>query len=330
MRAVVMSGFGPPSRLQVAEMGPPVCEPDDLLIKVVAAGVNPVDWKECEGHLVPFYGEYPEHWVPGYDAAGIVHAAGERVRGFSVGDRVVAFSDRRGNGHNGTFAEYLRVWSNAVSLVPAAVGLDVAAAIPTAGLTAYQALFRPHKGNLKPGEPVLIHGASGGVGSFAVQFARARGLRVAATCSSRNLGYVQSLGAEIALDYGRGAIVAAVRQWQPEGVPAVIDCVSGGTLPDALDALSPNGRLLSIATLVQDGDVAAEAERATKRGMTKVLSIMDFDRVSEELREILDLLVAGKVTAPPLMGFRLDEAPEALQQMKTGHIRGKIVLSVGT
>lgn len=328
MRAVVMSGFGPVSRVHVAEVALPACKPDDLLIKVVAAGVNPVDWKECEGYLAPFYGQYPDPWVPGYDAAGVVQEVGARVAGYEPGDRVVAFSDRRDNGHNGSFAQYVRVLPNAVSPVPAAVDLDVAAAIPTAGLTGYQALFRPHKGNLGPGDAVLIHGASGGVGSLTVQFAKSRGLRVAATCSSRNLDYVRSLGAEIAIDYARGGIVPAVHRWQPDGVHAVIDCVSGGTLPDGLDALRPNGRLLSIATLTQDGDVSAETERAAKRGLSKILSIIDFDRVGEDLGEMLALLAQGRIAPPPLIRYPLEEASRALEHMKSGGVRGKIVLRV--
>jgi NADPH:quinone reductase-like Zn-dependent oxidoreductase len=328
MRAAVMSGFGPPEKLHIAEVPMPACRAGDVLIKVAAAGVNPVDWKECEGHLEQFYGAYTDPWVPGYDAAGIVAAVGPDVRGFRPGDRVVAFSDRRENGHNGTFADYVRVLANAVAHVPDTVALTDAAALPTAGLTGYQALFAANKAGLSRGDSVLIHGASGGVGSFAVQFAESRGLHIAASCSARNIDYVRSLGAELVLDYARGGIVAAVRQWRPEGVDAVIDCVSGGTLPDALDALRPGGRLLSIATLTQDGDVAGDVARAEARGLTKILSIIDFDAVDRELGEMVALIADGQVAMPPVALFPLDAAPEALVQMKAGGVRGKIVLEV--
>ena len=109
MKAMVMAGFGSPSRASIEDVPMPPCRERDVLIELRAAGVNPVDWKECEGHLEPFYGSYADRWVPGYDAAGIVHAVGSQVTQFKPGDRVVAFSDRRENGHNGTFAQYVRV-----------------------------------------------------------------------------------------------------------------------------------------------------------------------------------------------------------------------------
>jgi NADPH2:quinone reductase len=329
MRALVIAGFGSPGQARIADVPIPSCGPGDVLIKVAAAGVNPVDWKECEGHLVQFYGAYAEKWTPGYDVAGTVASVGAEVRKFKPNDRVVAFSDRRENGHNGTFAEYVRVLSTAVSVVPDSVKLVDAAAVPVAGLTAYQALFRTHKAGLREGDRALIHGASGGVGSYAVQLAKARGVHVAATCSRKNLGYVRALGADLVIDYAAGNIIKAVREWDPGGVNAVIDCVSGDSLPDALDALRPNGRVLSIATLIQDGDIAGDAARAAERGFAKVLSIMDFDRIGEELGEIMDLLATGTIVTPPLRSFPLEAASEALQHVQQGVSRGKVVVTVG-
>lgn len=328
MRAALMDGFGSVETLRIAEVPLPGCEPRDVLVKVAAAGVNPVDWKECEGYLKPFYNNYQDSWVPGYDAAGIVERVGREVRAFKPGDRVVAFSDRRDNGHNGTYAEYLRVLPNAVSRVPASISLEAAAAIPTAGLTGYQALFWPTKGNLKAGDCVLIHGASGGVGSYAVQFAKAGGLSVAATCSARNVPYVRSLGADLVLDYAEGQIAARVRNWRAEGVHAVIDCVSGSTLPDALDALARAGRLISIATLNQDGDIVRQTDEAASRGFTKIFSIIDFGHIDEDLQKILSLMEASSIRPPPMEFFPLDQASEALKRMKAGGIRGKAVLTI--
>ncbi len=328
MRAFVMSGFGSAKQGRVKEMPMPAIDDRHVLIKVTAAGVNPVDWKECEGHLEQFYGHYQPEWTPGYDAAGVVHAVGASVTRLKVGDRVVAFSDRRESGHNGTFAEYVRVLPNGVGIVPSSVDLLDAAAIPTAGLTGYQALTRSEKAGLRPGDSVLIHGASGGVGSYSVQLARARGLQVAASCSGRNVDYVRSLGADLVIDYSNRDIVAAVRRWKPQGVHAVIDCVSGGTLPDALDALRPSGRLISIATLVQDGDIAGETELAARRGFTKIFSIMSFDRIAEELEDIVEMSAKGQVKAPPIRVFTLDRAGEALDNLKNGGVRGKLVLTI--
>jgi NADPH2:quinone reductase len=329
MRALVMTGFGPPGKhIAVQTMPLPACKANDLLIRVAAAGVNPVDWKECEGFLQPFYGVYERKWIPGYDAAGVVERVGANVSGFGRGDRVVLFSDRRDNGHNGTFADYVRVLANAVAKVPAQVDLREAAAIPTAALTGYQALIAANKASLKTGNHVLIHGASGGVGSYAVQFAKSAGLKVAATCRAQNADFVTSLGADRVIDYSGDDIARSVRRWAPEGVHAIIDCVSGGTLPDAFDALRAGGKLISIATLTQDGDIAAETSRAAERGCEKLFSIMNFDRIGEELGEILALMARGEVKSPPLTPYSLDRGAEALEHMKRGGVRGKIVITM--
>ena len=329
MRALVMTGFGPPGKNTAVQSMPlPECKANDLLVRVAAAGVNPVDWKECEGFLQPFYPAYEKHWVPGYDAAGVVEKVGASVSGFVRGDRVVLFSDRRDNGHNGTFAEYVRVLANAAAKVPAQVDLSEAASIPTAALTGYQALIAANKASLKEGNFVLIHGASGGVGSYAVQFAKSAGFKVTATCRGENADYVTSLGADHVIDYSRDDIARSVRRWAPEGVHAIIDCVSGTTLPNALDVLRTGGKLISIATLTQDGDIAAETARAAERGCQKILSIMNFDRIGEELAEILALMARGEVKSPPLIRYPLDRGADALEHMKRGAVRGKIVITL--
>lgn len=329
MKAMVMDGFGPPSKVGIEDVPVPPCREHDVLIEVSAAGVNPVDWKECEGHLEQFYGRYDDRWVPGYDAAGIVHAVGPQVSTFKPGDRVVAFSDRRENGHNGTFAQFVRVLDNAVSLVPESVALDDAAAIPTAALTGYQVLHRSSKAGLQPGDTVLVHGASGGVGSYTVQFAKAEGLRVAATCSARNMEYVASLGADLVIDYGEGRIAEAIREWEAGGLDAIVDCVSGGSIPAPEAILATGGRLISIATLTQDGDIAGDTEKAASLGYAKIFSIMEFDRIGKELGEVLALMAGGKVNPPPLSPYSLEQGPNALQAMKDGGVRGKIILKVG-
>jgi NADPH2:quinone reductase len=327
MRAVVVSGFCPPSKARIADMPMPRCGANDILIKVAAAGVNPVDWKECEGNLAKYFA-YPEMWIPGLDAAGIVHTVGFNVSKFKPGDRVVAFSDR-GKGHNGTFAEYVRVLDHLAAIVPSSVSLEEAAAIPTAAVTGYQALIRPNKGGLSKGATAFLHGASGGVGSYTVQFAKAMGLRVAASCSAKNIDYVRSLGADLVLDYASGGLAKAVRQWEPGGVDAVIDCVSGGTLPDALDALRPRGKLISIATLTQDGDISGDIKKTAQLGFTKIFAFVEYDRVGQELGEILALMDKRVVKTPPLINYPLQAGPEAMQRMKDGGIQGKIILKVG-
>lgn len=327
MRAVVLSGFGPPANARLADMPMPDFGPDDVLIKVAAAGVNPADWKEGEGNLAQFFGSYPDIWIPGLDVAGIAEAVGSNVSKFKPGDRVVGFSDRS-RGHAGTFAEYVRVPADMMALVPSSVTLDKAAAIPTAAVTGYQALVRPDKAGLSSGETVFIHGASGGVGSYSVQFAQALQLRIAATCSARNIDYVRSLGADLVLDHASGNLATAVREWEPKGVDAIIDCVSGGTLPDAFEALRPGGRLVSIATLTQDGDVTSDMDKARRLGFTKVLAFVSYERFGEDLEEILALIERGLVRTPPLTVYPLEAGPEAMQRMKAGAVQGKIILKV--
>lgn len=326
MRAVVVSGTDLQGHVHIEDMPMPPCGPNDVIIKVAAAGVNPVDWKECEGHLASFFA-YPEKWIPGLDGAGVVHQTGSAVSEFKVGDRVVTFSDR-GRGHNGTFAQYVRVLDELVAIVPPTVTLEAAASVPTAGVTGYQALFRSGKGDLHEGDTVFIHGGSGGMGSFCVQFAKAKGLRVAASCSAKNVDYVLGLGADLVIDHRAGHVVGAVRQWAPDGVDVVLDCVSGGTLPDALDALRPGGRLIRIPTLTQDGDTRLEIEQAAQRGFTMVFAFVEYDRVGPDLAEIVDLMATGGMAPPLITSFPFERACDAMQAVKDGGVHGKIVLTI--
>ena len=193
-------------------------------------------------------------------------------------------------------------------------------------LTGYQALHRPNKAALKAGDSILIHGAAGGVGSYAVQFAKAAGILTAATCSAQNADYVATLGADHVIDYRQGNLAKAVKSWRSDGVDAIIDCVSGNTMPDALDALAPGGRLISVATLTQDGDLVRDGEAAAARGFSKIISIMEFDRIDQELAAILDLLDRKIVKTPPILRYPLNEGREALIRMKQGGVQGKIVI----
>jgi NADPH2:quinone reductase len=174
---------------------------------------------------------------------------------------------------------------------------------------------------------VLIHGASGGVGSYTVQFAKAAGLRVAATCSARNLEYVANLGVDLVIDYGKGRITESLREWEPDGLDALVDCVSNNSIANPEAILKLGGRLISIATLTQDGDIAGDTAKAAQLGYEKILSIMEFDRIGEELSEVLALMANGKVTPPPLTAYPLKQGVQALEAMKRGSVRGKIVLT---
>jgi len=179
-----------------------------------------------------------------------------------------------------------------------------------------------------PGQKVLIHGAAGGVGSFAVQFAKSAGLLVAATCGSQNVDYVRSLGADRVIDYKTEDIGRAIRDWSAEGVDVILDVVGSTTLPHALDMLRPGGRLVGILKVTADGDIERDRKEAEGRGFRKITFIIDFERGRDSMREITNLIDAGLVRVPPIEMLPLEDAARAHQMIESGHVRGKLVLKV--
>jgi NADPH:quinone reductase len=232
------------------------------------------------------------------------------------------------NGARRVYAEFMRVPVRNVSPMPKSLSFAQAAAIPVASLTAFQALFHAATGGLIPGQKVLIHGAAGGVGSFAMQFAKSGGLLVAATCSANNVAYVRSLGADRVSDYKAEDIGRAIRDWSAEGVDVVLDVVGSTTLPHALDMLRPGGRLVSILTVTADGDIERDRKEAERRGFRKIAFIIDFDRARDSIREITNLIDAGLVRVPPIEMLPLEDAARAHRMIETGHVRGKLVLKI--
>lgn len=327
MRAAVMRGFGPATQVVPGALPKPQCRPGDLLVRVVAAGVNPTDWKEIEGNLTSFYPPYEPQWAPGFDAAGIVERVGESVRGFAAGDRVMLMSDRR-EGQCGTFAEYVRVDQKLAARAPTAISLVEASSIPIAGLTAYQALFRKDMGALESGRSILIHGGSGGIGSFATGFAKAAGAAVAVTCREVNSAYLRGLGADATIDYTQGNIADAVRGWAPGGVDLVLDAATGGTQPGLLEVLAPGGRLVVVATVTHDGDIPALQERAKRAGRSVHFLLLDIATVAADLDAIARMIDGGKMRMPAITRYPLDRAAEALEAMRAGGIRGKLVIDI--
>jgi NADPH2:quinone reductase len=252
---------------------------------------------------------------------------GSNASGFRQGDRVITWSAADGKTW-GSYAEFMRVPVRNVSPMPKSLGFAQAAAVPVAALTAFQALFHAEKGGMIPGQKVLIHGAAGGVGSFAVQFAKSGGLLVAATCGAYNGTYVRSLGADRVIDYKTEDIGRAIRDWSAEGVDVVLDVVGSTTLPHGLDMLRPGGRLVSVLTVTADGDIERDRKEAEERGFRKITFIIDFERARESMREITNLIDAGLVHVPPINVLALGEAALAHQMIETGHVRGKLVLKV--
>jgi NADPH2:quinone reductase len=325
---MIINEFGDSEKFQLAEMSRPMPADDEVLIRVACAAVNPVDWKERQGVFGqgPRRREYSFPCVLGFDASGVVEAVGRDVAGVRPGDRVVTCSDGPGNG--GTYAEFVAVRQDRVGPMPRSIDFANAAAYPLAGLTVWQDLFGPEKGALQAGQSVLIHGGAGGLGSYGIQFAKAAGLHVAATCSTRNLDYVASLGADCVIDYVTQDIVSAARAWAPGGVDVVIDAVGPATLPAALDMIRPGGRLVSVATLTDDGDIAAGQAVAAARGMEKIWAIMSFENVTPQLAEIATLFDQGAVRPPPITIYPLERLAEAHREVETGHVRGKVVIHV--
>jgi NADPH:quinone reductase len=214
MRAMVFDRYGEPDVMHLKDV--PVPEPQDgeVLIRVGYSGVNPADSKTRSGATRAHYRYVNFPLVTGMDAAGVVERTGPNVTDFRQGDRVITWGSPDGK-TSGSYAEFVRASVRNVFPMPKSLNFAQAAAVPIASLTAFQSLFHAEKGGMIPGQKVLIHGAAGGVGSFAVQFAKSGGLLVAATCRTANVAYVSSLGADRVIDYRTEDVCQAVRDWSP-------------------------------------------------------------------------------------------------------------------
>ena len=289
--------------ITVRELPDPKLPPASVLIEVRAAGVNPVDWKLVGGHLDPVMPtQFPV--TPGWDVAGVVVGLGFDTPEFSIGDEVVAYARKDVLG-GGTFAEKVAVPVRAVAPKPKSLSWEQAGGLPLAGGTALRTL--ESLGDLE-GRTVLIHGASGGVGSFAVQIAKAAGARVIGTASETNHDYLRGLGAE-PVTYGDG-LVERVLEAADGKVDGVADFV-GGVLDDTLAVLTEGGPHASVA----DPSVAEHGGRY----------IWVRPDGSETAR--LGLLVdEGKLTVDVAGTYGLDDVPQAFKDSATGHVRGKLVI----
>lgn len=324
MFAMIINQTGGPEVLQYGEIATPEPGPGELRIRVAYAGVNPADWKNRQGMLAAFR-PYTFPYIIGFDAAGVVDKLGEGVSDFRVGDRVFTPTNH-GQGGQGSYAEFAIATTDRVALMPAGLGFAEAAALPVAALTAWQGLF--DRGGLQAGQRAMIHGGSGGLGSFAVQFARWAGARVAATCSTPNVDYLRSLGVERVIDYRKENIAEAVAAWAPGGLDYLMDAVGVSTLPNGLELVKPGGTFVSIPTLNDDGDIPAAAAAGAAKGVKRVFSTMVDIGCAPQLARIGELLVAGHVKLPPLREYPLREAAAAHRDIESGHTRGKIVLKV--
>jgi NADPH:quinone reductase-like Zn-dependent oxidoreductase len=313
MRAMAEAEFGGPVALM--DLPNPEVGADGVLIRVRAAGVNPFDWKVADGVLK----DEREHRFPlilGFDAAGVVERVGADVTELAEGDNVYGYLFKPVIG-GGAYAEYVGAPAAIVAKKPESVGFAEAAALPTPGLTALDLVDAVDP---KERDTVLIVGATGGVGAYAVQLATRRGARVIATARQANEAFVRELGATETIDHTRENLVEAVRAAHPDGIEAIIDTVSD---PEVLSRmaglLKKAGRL---ASSVYAADLEGLAERSIKA--TNIGMQPDAQRL-EELSWMVD---AGEISVRVERTLPLEKAAEALEKSRTGHVRGKIVLLV--
>jgi NADPH2:quinone reductase len=323
MQAMVIDGFGGPEVLHMADIERPIAAPGNVVIRTAYIGVNPADWKAREGWL-SLYFDYKFPFVIGFDAAGVVTEVGEGVTALKVGDRVVTASNQ-GLGERGSYAEYLASAEERAVKLPDHVTFIDAAAMPTAAITAYQAVF--DVGGVKENSVVFVNGGAGGTGSYAIQLAKMAGARVATSCSPRNADYVRSLGAEFAIDYRAENVAEAVRRWAPDGVDVVIDTVGQGTLTDAIEFTRRGGVVSTIGTLFAD-EKTCDPARAEALGVRVIPTMSTTENQPRQLRALVDALGDGRIHAPELTVLPLSEAAEAHRRVQDGHVRGKIVLKV--
>ena len=310
MRAAIYDQYGGREVLEVREVDDPPVGPDTILVRVKAAGVNPVDHKVREGYL---RGAYPHHLpiIPGWDVAGVVEAVGPAVRtGLQVGDEVYGYV-RRDDLAYGTAAELVPAPERTVALKPPSLSMEEAAAIPLAGMTAYQGLVEGL--DVQPGERVLIHAASGGVGHFAVQIAKSLGATVVATGSPDSHTWLRELGADEVLDYHAGPIS---EQLASVGGPvdAVLDLVGGAALEDSRAQVKDPTRVTSII----------DADTVRAQGGTYVFVRPDRDHLDRLAAMVQD----GTLTVAVAEVFPLDEIAEAHRHLEEEHPRGKVVVTI--
>ena len=306
MKAVVAHEYGGPEVLKFEEVSRPEPKENEALVRVIASGVNPADPLTLSGKYAREFGTHLP-LIPGYDIAGIVEKTGVKITKLKVGDAVYGYPT-----FGGGWAEYVTVTEGEVAAKPASLNFAEAAAVPMGALTAWQALV--DVAQLHAGQTILIHGGSGGVGSFAVQIAKARGARVIATASTTNQDFLKQLGVDVAIDYTKIRFEKIAKD-----VDAVLDPVGKETLARSYDVVKKGGIVMSLV---------ARPDRAEleKRGIRGAAISVHPD--AEDLAEIARLIDAGKIRPMVTQVLPLGDAITAQQQAATHHTRGKVVLRI--
>ena len=325
MKAIVYTKYGPPEVLQLKEVEKPVPKDDEVLVKVIAASVNAADWHmlTADIFLVRFMGGgvlKPKNNILGLDVAGVVEDVGKSVKQIRPGDEV--FGDISIDG-SGSFAEYACAKESALVLKPTNISFEEAAAVPVAGITALQGLR--DQGRIRPGTRVLINGASGGVGTFAVLIAKAFGGEVTAVTSPRNLDQARALGADHVINYTNEDFTDKGRQYDlilaANGYHP-ISAYKHALTPEGIYVMA-GGKPAQMFQAILFGPLLSE-----KRG--KKLKIVSAKPDQEDLVCLKDLLEAGKIVPAIDKTFPLSEVPDALRYVGEGHARGKVVITVAT
>jgi len=323
MKAIVCTKYGSPDVLQLQEVAKPSPQEDEVLIKIHAASINSRDWRMMRAN--PFFirlvtGGFlqPKNKILGADVAGRVEAVGSTVKQFKPGDEVFGYLPSATG--RGTFAEYVCANENTITLKPANLTFEQAAAVPVAALTALQGLR--DKGNIQPGQKVLINGASGGVGTFAVQIAKAFGAKVTAVCSTRNLDMVHSLGADHVIDYKKEDFTRNGQQYE------LILAVNGyHPISGYLRALTPEGiYVVAGGSMLQLFHAASNGKRISKTGRQKIY-VASLAQSQKDLIFMKELLESREIV-PVIDGcYPLSKTAEALWYFEKVHPKGKVVIT---
>jgi NADPH:quinone reductase-like Zn-dependent oxidoreductase len=308
MKAVVIHGYGGPQVLKYEDVRRPEPNEDQLLVRVIAAGVNPVDGMIRSG-MFDKEGNRAFPIILGGDVAGVVEKLGSKVTKFKAGDPVFAYVSLD---DSGGYAQYALVTEREAAPKPKSLTYVEAAAVPIAGMTAWQALVDTAK--LSAGQTVLIHGGSGGVGSFAIQIAKARGAKVIATASTANQEFLKQLGADVAIDYTKQKFEDIAKD-----VDVVLDSIGRDTLARSYGVVKKGGIIVSLVARPNQDELQKHSIRGTA---------LNVESTSEQLAEIGELIDARKIKVIVSQTLPLSEAMKAQQQVATGHTRGKIVLKI--
>lgn len=324
MRAIVQDRYGSADVLRLKDIAPPVCGPDEVLVRVCAAGVDPSVWHLMSGkpyaiRLMGFGLRAPKQPVRGADLAGRVETVGANVSGFAVGDEVFGVGE-------GSFADYARAKADRLAPKPKNLTFDEAAATPVSACTALQALR--DKGQVRADQRVLVIGAAGGIGTFAVQLATAFGAQVTGVCSPGKLELVRSLGAGQVIDYTKESLDAQGEH------DLIVDTAGNRPLTELRKALTPKGTLVIVGGEGGGpflGGVTRSMSAQMRSAFTGQRLLGLFAQVkSQDLRVLTELIEAGKIRPLVDRTYRLDETPQAIAAWETGHARGKAVITLAS